>query len=33
MFATARDIKFEISSETKTGTAQSCRSGKRFKER
>jgi hypothetical protein len=31
MFATAREMKFEMPSEMKTGTAQSCRSGKRIK--
>jgi hypothetical protein len=32
VFATAREIKFEMPSEMKTGTAQSWRSGKRIKE-
>jgi len=32
MFATARVMEFEMSSEMKTGTAQSCRSGTRIKE-
>jgi hypothetical protein len=32
MFATAREMKFEMASEMKAGTAQSCRSGKRSKE-
>jgi hypothetical protein len=31
MSATAREMKFEMFSEMKTGTAQSCSSGKRFK--
>jgi hypothetical protein len=31
MFATAHEMKFEMSSEIRTGTTQSCRSGKRFK--
>jgi hypothetical protein len=30
--AAASEMKFEMSSEMKTGTAESCRSGKRFKE-
>jgi hypothetical protein len=32
MFATAREMKFEMSSEMKTGTAESCRKGKILKE-
>jgi hypothetical protein len=32
MFATAREMKFEMSSELKTETAQRCRNGKIFKE-
>jgi hypothetical protein len=32
MFAIAREMKIEMSSEMKPGTAQSCRSGKRCKE-
>jgi hypothetical protein len=32
VFATASEMKFEMSSETKTGAAQSCRSGKILKE-
>jgi hypothetical protein len=31
MFATAREIKFEMSSEMKTGTSQSYRTGKGIK--
>jgi hypothetical protein len=32
VFATAREMKFEMPSEMKTGTAQSCRTGKRIEE-
>jgi hypothetical protein len=31
VFTTAREMKFEMPSEMQTGTAQSCRSGKRIK--
>jgi len=32
MFATAREMEFEMPSEMKTVTEQSCRSGKRIEE-
>jgi hypothetical protein len=32
VFTTAREIKFEMSFEMKTGTAESCRKGKILKE-
>ena len=32
LFATAREMKFEMPSEMENGRAQSCRSGKRIKE-